>query len=211
MSFQYFLCKQKLFSVFLLNKFLCDDVIILVIQLLFPNSLIVQRKRLLKEIHEEKEKSDKLGGYNYTIMWDIKPRYGMIYQTKTIKKFINDNHDQLCSCHQCLSRYDFPRYSYLIQKCRYPKYGDNSSLVNNWFLFLSYISGNMGVPERKLLSNIINNTPEDKNYGFISKYDLNYNIFKKKKRDETIKNIRLKYDKNRWIQLLHIWENIQLF
>ena len=50
-----------------------------------------------------------------------------------------------------------------------------------------------------------------KDYGFISKYDLQYNMIKKKKRDNLmIQNMRLKSDKNKWIQLLHIWENIQL-
>ena len=89
--------------------------------------------------------------------------------------------------------------------------GTNTVIINHWILFLSYLTGNKGVPGIRLLD-ILTNMPTDiKHYGFVSKYDLQYNMITKKKRDNVlIQNMRLKSDKNKWIQLLHIWENIQL-
>lgn len=207
-----FLCKQRLFFVYVMNQYVCDDLIKSIHDYFEPYQInIKQKEKLIKEILIEKKKSYRKGGYRYDIMWNVKPSYSMIYQNKNIHKFLNDTHDDFCGCFQCLCRFDYPRYVYLMKRCRKPMRGTNTVIINNWILFLSYLSGNKGEPGVQLIDILTNIPTEIKHFGFVSKYDLQYNMITKKKRDNVlIQNMRLKSDKNKWIQLLHIWENIQL-
>lgn len=209
MSLSLFICKRRLMYVYFLNHFLCDDIIHLIDTYIYPFSInLLQKKKIIDEISKE----NKTGDYHYEIMWNVKPSYSMMYQENKQFKFIRDNHDQFCGCYQCLCRFDYPRYVYLMKRCRRPIRGKHSKSVNYWILFLSYLSGNKGIPGNNLYELLNNEVYGEKHYGFVSKYDLQYNMIKKKKRDTIMmKNMRLKSDKNKWKQLLHIWENIQLF
>ncbi len=206
------ICKQRLLNVYVLNHFLCKDIIELINEFSHPYKKNIKKKqRLLDDLLIERNKSYEKGDYSYEIMWNVKPSYSMIYQDKNILPFIKDEHDCFCGCFQCLCRFDYPRYVYLMKRCRKPMRGTNTVIINHWILFLSYLSGNKGYPGVKLLDMLSHEPSQIKDYGFISKYDLQYNMIKKKKRDNLmIQNMRLKSDKNKWIQLLHIWENIQL-
>jgi hypothetical protein len=208
MDLSLFICKQKLMYVYLLNHFLCGDVISIIDTYIHPFSMnLLHKKEIIDEIHKERNK----GNYQYEIMWNVKPSYSMMYQNKQKIPFIKDSHDLFCGCYQCLCRFDYPRYVYLMKRCRKPMRGSQATIINHWILFLSYLSGNKGISGSKIYDLIHNEVNDQKHFGFVSKYDLQYNMIKKKKRETLmIKNMRLKSDKNKWIQLLHIWENIQL-
>lgn len=207
------ICKKQLLCMYVMSHFLCSDIIQIIIQKMFPfSSLIEAKQSFINELYKQQLISREKGDYHYEIMWNVKPSYSMIYQENKICKFIKDSHDQFCGCYQCLCRFDYPRYVYLMKRCRRPIRGKHSKSVNYWILFLSYLSGNKGIPGNNLYELLNNEVYGEKHYGFVSKYDLQYNMIKKKKRDTIMmKNMRLKSDKNKWKQLLHIWENIQLF
>ncbi len=211
MNINYYITKKKLFHFFILDHYLCDDIIQLIIQELLPYN-INHQNLLVNEIKTEKKKHDEQGGYPYNLIWDQSHHPSKFIYPKHIHPFLKDEHNQMCGCYQCLARFDYPRYNYLLKRCRKPMRGPHSKLVNYWILFLSYITGNQGVCDSNWIMELnckINNV---KDYGFVTKYDKSHNLMKKKKRDGfLLENLRLRSDKNKCFQLMKIWENIQLF
>ena len=218
MSLSLFLSKQRLLYYRVLNDFLCDDIIQLLINYLLPIDTEVNQLKLINEITEEYD--EKVSKTNMTYFDNIYEKLWILKETDYIKqirktlvnnrihKFIKDEHHEFCGCDQCIFRIDYPRYMYLLRRCQKPCRGWNSVITNNWILFQSYISGVRGMNTSKhiILGNEIINE-----YGFVSKYDRSHNLIKKKKQEtRSLENLRLRSDKGLWIQFHHIWHKINL-
>jgi len=217
MSFSLFLSKQRLLYYRILNDFLCDDIIQLLISYLLPSDLETNQFDLINEITKEYNET----GRNFTVFYDnIYEQLWILRETEYIKqirktllnnrihKFIKDEHHEYCGCDQCIYRIDYPRYMYLLRRCQKPCRGWSSIITNDWILFQSYLTGVRGMNTSKqiILGNEIIN-----DYGFVSKYDRSHNLIKKKKQETLfLENLRLRSDKGSWIQFNHIWHKINL-
>ena len=73
------ICKQRLLNVYVLNHFLCEDIIELINEFSHPYEKNIEKKqRLLDDLLIERNKSYEKGDYSYEIMWNVKPSYSMI-------------------------------------------------------------------------------------------------------------------------------------
>jgi len=218
MSFSLFLSKQRLLYYRVLNDFLCDDIIQLLISYLHPSDLETNQLKLINEITKEYDEtvsncSSRAPDNIYEQLWILRETDYIKQIRKTllnnrIHKFIKDEHHEFCGCDQCIYRIDYPRYMYLLRRCHKPCRGWSSVITNNWILFQSYIAGVRGMNTSKhiILGNEIIN-----DYGFVSKYDRRHNLIKKRKQEtQFLENMRLRSDKGLWIQFHHIWSKVNL-
>lgn len=210
MNIECFLCKQKVFFYWALNKKLSDDIIELIIKILIPN------ENYLKEINNEiKNKFNSIKHLDniYQESWHlinygpnvnsisswremrknpmdiITSKSDFYYRQNYLLPFLKNHYDN-CECYQCTNKLDYPRHLYLYSKTIKKYRGDNSRLKNEWINLLYTI-----IQTKYYKENI-------KSYGFTSRYD--FTDLKKKNYSEYVNPVIT--DKNACIEVKRIWK-----
>ena len=175
LGIDYFLSKQRLYIHLSLNKYICNDLIKIIVDMIDRN--YKYKEKLCSEIRF----IVCLNKRNiYTSSWTILNRCfplkkGVVNIIKERSKYYYNGgghlpflmeHDQKCECEQCVNQFDYPRTLYLIKQNNEKIYGPNSKLSNEWFFFLYYL-----LMTKSISNHLENVSLKSQTYGFSSIYD----------------------------------------
>ena len=198
MTLYLFECKRKLLLAKCLTKYLCADIIEIIQNMSFNKDIkkLLMLNKAVCGIYSHL--MYVLPGY----MQHLFNRSWMIRYTKNMRirklnsydtnipyyicPFIQDTHIKYCKCDQCIYRFDYPRYKYLMETIKRELEKDYKS----WMFYLLSIEG----------TGCKNIYDKDTLCGFWSQYNRLDN-YKEEFTKEYNENLFLKNQKSKWMYL----------
>ena len=205
MSLYLFESNRKLLIAKCLNIYLCSDIIDMIQKISFNKDIkqLLMLNKAVRRIYSHL--MYVLPGY----MQHLFNRSWMIRYTKNMRirklnsydtnipyyicPFIQDTHIKYCKCDQCIYRFDYPRYKYLMETIK----GGLEKDYNPWIFYLLSIEG----------TGCNNLYYKYKLSGFCSQYNRLDN-YKGDFTKEYNENLFLKNQESKWMYLDQIWGEI---